>query len=111
MSEATAVGLDRAERAERAKRMLRKLADYVNRTAPPGLGHWPRAWEMVEEPSGRFLDAVHEWEVTGDPELVPAINVAIKAAGRAWAEAARLWIEAGKPGASLRDSELAGAGR
>jgi hypothetical protein len=49
-------------------RVARWVTDRVREVAPPGLGRWPRAWELVEAPSAEFLDALAAWEETGAPE-------------------------------------------
>ncbi len=54
------------ERRERADRLCRILSERVAELVSVGLGHWDEAWELVEEPSGHFLDLLHAWEDCGD---------------------------------------------
>jgi hypothetical protein len=89
-------------RAERARIMAGRLSEAVRRAVPPGIGHWPPAWEVVEAPSAAFLDALRAWEAAGDGapnerELREAIDHAARRALAAWREAARRWEAAGRP--------------
>lgn len=89
-------------RHERARIMAGRLSDAIRRAVPPGLGHWPRAWEIVEAPSVAFLDALGAWEHAGDgsakeAELRAAIDDAARRTLRAWKEAARQWEASGRP--------------
>lgn len=79
------------------RRVAQWVAERVAEVAPAGLGHWPPAWEIVEEPSHVFLDALATWVETGSAEDQ---GEASRAGGRvvaAWREAARRWEEAGCP--------------
>jgi len=91
----------------------RWVAERVGQIAPPGLGHWPPAWELVEAPSEAFLDALAAWERTGTDDAREAARQAGGAVVAAWREAARQWEAAGRPtvDATLRDREPAEVGR
>jgi hypothetical protein len=78
-------------------RVARWVTDRVREVAPPGLGRWPRAWELVEAPSAEFLDALAAWEETGAPEDKAAASQAASDVVAAWREAARQWEAAGRP--------------
>lgn len=81
-------------RAERARVALRRLADWVNRESPPGLGCWPHAWAIIEGPSNAVFDALDLWVATGTREDLSAVQQAINEACAAWRLAAREWEQA-----------------
>jgi hypothetical protein len=91
------------DRAGVATVVCRRLAKRVHAVAPTGLGTWGPAWEIVEDPSAEFLDALHRWETAVDPSdtAEEALKDAVRSAGNkvvaAWAEAARRWEAAGRP--------------
>jgi hypothetical protein len=91
------------DRTEVATVVARRLAGRVHAVAPAGLGAWGPAWELVEDPSAEFLDALHRWETAEDPSDTAegALKDAVRAAGdkvvAAWQEAARRWEAAGRP--------------
>ena len=64
--------------------LCRRLSEDVARQSPAGLGHWDNAWEIVEAPSARLLDALAEWERTGDAADQSAACQAAEDVGRAW---------------------------
>ncbi len=89
-------------REEMARLVARRLARRVARVAPPGLGRWQRAWELVGPPSERFVDLLVEWEhadpADGQDEVrKQMIRAAADDVVQAWAAAARLWEDAGRP--------------
>jgi hypothetical protein len=81
--------------------VARWVTERVREVASPGLGRWPRAWEIVEKPSREFLDALAAWEETGAPEDKAAASQAGAAVVAAWREAAREWKAAGRPTAPM----------
>jgi hypothetical protein len=91
----------------------RWVAERVGQIAPPGLGHWPGAWELVEGPANEFLDALARWEDSGTDEDMEAARRAGGGVVAAWRAAAGRWEAAGRPtvdGAVL-DRTPAGVGR
>ena len=97
---------DRERREAGARRLCRRLAADIAAVAPEGLGSWPPAWELVEAPSGRFLDRLHEWVETGDDELGDVLRYAYVDVVAAWKTAADRW-QRQNPGFMSRTS-LAG---
>jgi|GEM_PF-5871971 len=90
-------------RRERARIMAGRLTEAIRRAVPPGVGHWPGAWEIVEAPSVAFLDALAAWEHAGDgspneSELLEAIDDGARRTLRVWKEAAKRWEAEGRPG-------------
>jgi len=69
--------------------VARWLAERVREVAPPGLGRWGPAWELVEEPSTRFLDALSAWEASGAEADKERVRLAAGGVVAAWREAAR----------------------
>jgi len=55
-------------RKERSRKLCRLLVGRLSEVCSPGLGEWDPAWERVELPSERFLDALSRWEETGREE-------------------------------------------
>ena len=79
------------DRAERANNVCRFLTMKVSEVAPAGLGCWQTAWQIVEEPSNRFLDALNSWERSGSAEDERRMYAEADAVLAAWREAARQW--------------------
>lgn len=77
--------------------VARWVADRVQEVAPPGLGRWGPAWDMVALPSLEFLDALARWEATGSEDDREAARVAAGAVVSAWRKAAQEWENAGRP--------------
>lgn len=73
--------------------MCWQLAHYVAGIAPPGIGAWPRAWEIVEQPSRQFLALL---PTLGDGgELArKRLDKAGNAVAAAWKQAAQEYREA-----------------
>lgn len=84
---------ERDRRREQVKRLFAVLSAEVSRNAPIGIGHWGPAWEVVEGPSSRLLDATEEYiaERIGKDEL---LQVA-REVRHSWWEAAALFKQAG----------------
>jgi hypothetical protein len=105
------------DRAETAVVVARRVARRVKAVAPAGLGTWGPAWEIVEDPSTEFLDALHRWETAVDPSETAeeALKDAVRSAGdkvvEAWREAARRWEAAGRPDVSWTPSQPMEAAR
>jgi hypothetical protein len=84
-------------RADAGRRVAAWVAERVRDVAPPGLGRWGPAWNIVEDPSRTFLDALARWEATGAAEDQEATRAAAGAVVAAWREAAQQWEAAGRP--------------
>jgi hypothetical protein len=92
-------------RAERTRLIARRVSDRIADVAPPGLGHWPDAWELVAAPSRAFLDALECWERTGTKAAEVEVTRLARQVVEAWSEAAREWTLAGCPScAKLEES-------
>ncbi len=50
------------ERRRRGTELCKRLAAEVATLTPPGIGAWPRAWEIVAPADAAFLIAVVAWE-------------------------------------------------
>lgn len=87
------------ERRARGRRLCRIIHKRVARVASQGLGLWSEAWEIVEEPSTRFLDLLMAWEDSGSERDRDALEAAAHAVVNAWKEVDRRYREAGCPGA------------
>lgn len=77
--------------------VARWVTDRVREVAPPGLGNWAPAWEIVEGPSREFLDVLVRWEATGSEEDREAVKAAGGEVVAAWRQAARQWEAIGRP--------------
>lgn len=76
--------------------VARWVAERVQEVAPPGLGRWAPAWDLVEPPSMEFLDALARWEESGTVEDREAARAAAGDVVKAWREAAQLWEATGR---------------
>ena len=90
-------GLEAYPPAERGRVVCRRLSERIARVAPPGLGRWGPAWDIVEAPSRAFLAALSRWEETGTADAAAAVRTAAERVVATWAEAARQWEAAGRP--------------
>lgn len=101
---------DVMNRTQQAWIVARRVSAAVADVAPAGLGHWQPAWEIVEEPSQSFLDALEAWELYDgsnphrDQRLRDEIQTAANTVVQAWARAAREWEKAGRPRPDYKDS-------
>ncbi len=69
----------------------------ISEVTPPGLGHWDRAWKLVEEPSAALRDAVQAWEREDTSETRDQVNATAGVLVSAWKDATRLWGAKGRP--------------
>ena len=53
-------------RARVIRVVCERLTEEVAQLAPPGLGDWDGAWEIVDAPSAVFLECLTRWEQTGE---------------------------------------------
>src|SRR5690606_22256824 len=54
--------IDPDEIRERGAEVCRRLERAVAVVAPPGIGRWPRAWELVAPADAEFMAALSAWE-------------------------------------------------
>lgn len=80
-----------------SRTLCRRLNDRIREVAPEGLGRWPAAWELVEDPSDVFLDRLREWKRSDTPATRARLNEAATALVDAWKRAAQKWEAAGRP--------------
>jgi hypothetical protein len=105
------------DRSEGARVIARRVAERVGAVAPVGLGRWGPAWNIVEDPSRAFLDALNRWEAAADPSptaeevLRDAVREAAEAVVRAWTVAAARWEAAGRPVEEWKPAEPVEAAR
>ena len=85
------------DRHEKARVVSGRVADRIRKVAPPGLGRWDLAWELVAAPSDVFLDALSAWEAADTPGIRSELATASTLLVKAWASAARQWEAAGRP--------------
>lgn len=91
---------------EKVRKVCANLSHQVSTVAPKGLGHWDPAWQIVEEPSAAFLEALAEFEVADTDltrdKLLRAANAVVKA----WRQAALEWEKVERPGAPTPEEVL-----
>lgn len=95
--------MNRSERVFHSRRICRKVTAKVNEISPPGLGHWPRTWDIVEGPSDRFLDALDAWTDDDTPLRRRNVETTVEALLVAWSEAARLFLTEKAPDGQTRN--------
>lgn len=79
----------------RGTQICRRLSVAVDRVAPEGIGHWPRAWEIVEAPDVDFLLALARWEHGPNVDTAADVKVTYNAVLEAWKQAIREYESAG----------------
>ena len=78
-------------RTEKARRVAWIVSERIKEVTTPRLGGWNPTWELVAEPSDRFMDTLYEWENSGLPEDLEAVEQAGVDLVAAWREADRLY--------------------
>ena len=73
-----------SSRRERARRIAFAVSERVAEASTPGLGHWDLTWELVAEPSDRFLDALYEWERSGERDDLDTVQSEAETLVLAW---------------------------
>ena len=63
-------------RSQKASRIAWVVSERIGEVTSPGLGRWNPTWELVAEPSDRFMDTLYEWENSGLPEDLEAVEQA-----------------------------------
>ena len=76
-------------RAQAARKLCEQLATDVAAIAPPGIGGWPAAWDIVDAPSAELMVALTAWEATGRDEDRARVREWYNRVLAAWQEAAR----------------------
>jgi len=78
---------------DRGKEIVKKVVVRIAEVAPQGLGRWDRAWDLIEEPSNAFLDALAVWERSDTADTRRRLQSAADEFVRAWRCAAEEWVE------------------
>lgn len=73
----------------RTRKLCRLLAERIGEVTSPGLGRWGPTWEIVAEPSDHFMDALAEFERTGEEEAMDQAKERCLEVLAAWKEAER----------------------
>ena len=84
----------RAIRRAWADSLCNRLSRQVAALSFPGLGSWPDAWEIVEGPSKRFLEALALWEEKGGAAEKTLTLETCEAVLKSWQDAAAQWRQA-----------------
>ncbi len=77
-----------ADRQQKGQLLCQKLAEAVAGIAPKGIGHWDRAWEIVDRPSVKFMLALTAWETNPSTDVAKAVSRAYDDLLSAWRVAA-----------------------
>lgn len=78
-------------RSEYRRRICKKLARRIAEVTPAGLGTWDEAWEIVADPSNRFLDALSAFLESDTRETRRVIQEVADELVRAWRRAGQAW--------------------
>lgn len=78
-------------------RISRQLVEEVAGVAPPGLGNWATAWEIVEESSRTFNLALGDFARSPSSVNGARIVAGARAVVTSWTIAARAWEASGEP--------------
>ena len=77
-----------ADRQEKGRLLSWKLAEAVAAIAPKGIGHWDRAWQIVDGPGADYMLALISWEKSPSDEAAMVVSVAYDGVLEAWRIAA-----------------------
>jgi len=80
------------ERRERGTLLCQRLANDVGSLAPPGLGTWPRTWDLVAGADAAFMIALTAWEAEPSERLRLRVREAYDAVLDAWRQAAAEYL-------------------
>ena len=80
-------------RRDRGRRIARVVSERIAEVTTRGLGRWDPAWEIVAEPSDRFMDALPLWETGGSPAHLMHVEREAEALVSAWREADQKYQE------------------
>lgn len=73
--------------ADAARAVCENLTRDVARIAPPGIGSWPPAWEMVAEADASFIAALVAWEAQPSDVAQAGVRARYNAVLAAWRDA------------------------
>ena len=73
-----------SNRREKARKIAWIVSERIREVTTPGLGQWEPTWELVAEPSDRFMDALYAWEGSGLPADLEAVQREVEALLGAW---------------------------
>lgn len=76
------------ERQAKGKILCEKLSAQVAVIAPPGIGRWDRAWEIVDGSSATFMNALSAWEIDPSDATMQRVSDAYDHVLDAWRNAA-----------------------
>ena len=76
-------------RRSRARELCVHLTEQIANIAPPGIGNWDEAWEIVAQADAEFMVALFEWERTGDDAAQVRVREGYDRVLDAWREATR----------------------
>ncbi len=80
-----------SSRSEKARRIAWIVSERIKEVTTPGLGASAPTWELVAEPSDRFMDALYEWETSGASDDLESVKREAEALVGAWREADRVY--------------------
>jgi hypothetical protein len=75
------------ERRDRGTELCRRLAQDVSEIAPPLIGHWDKAWDLVGDADAHFMATLSGWESDPSPEALATVSAAYDAVLAAWRDA------------------------
>ena len=73
-----------SNRREKARKIAWIVSERIREVTTPGLGQWQPTWELVAAPSDRFMDALYQWERSGLPDDLEAMQRQVEALLDAW---------------------------
>jgi len=80
--------------AEAARQVCENMAREVQQIAPPGLGLWDPAWEIVADADAEFMIALFAWEDSPSEKLEAQVRYWGDEVMARWHEAAKRFEEA-----------------
>ena len=78
-----------SSRREKARRITFIVTERIREVTTEGLGAWGPTWELVAEPSDRFMDTLYLWETSGTRDDLEAMEREAEALVAAWRGADR----------------------
>ena len=85
--------MDFDQRQERGHRLCQRLAGRIADVAPRGIGHWDRAWEIVDGPSAAYVIALTSWEADPSDLTMQRVTDTYERVVEAWRQAAAEYAE------------------
>ena len=80
------------QRQSKGKILCEKLTEAVAQIAPEGIGRWDRAWEIVDESSATFMNALSTWEVDPSDVAMQRVSDAYDGVLDGWRRAAAAFV-------------------